>query len=184
MSSLRGAKMKAVVQRVRTARVTVLGKVVSQIGSGLLVFLGVGRSDDSSDVSYIAKKVSTIRVFGESSGVIHSRHGKKTKKNEGASGKASSVKTGQDRMDRSVIEVKGEVLVVSQFTLYGDCHKGRRPSFIDAAPPDLAKSLYMEFIAWLRAEGLSVETGVFQADMDVQLVNDGPVTILLDSKRP
>ena len=158
--------MKAVVQRVRTARVTVLGKVVGEIGSGLLVFLGVGRSDDSSDVNYIAKKVSTLRVFGE------------------ASGKASLVKTRQGHMDRSVIEVKGEVLVVSQFTLYGDCHKGRRPSFVNAAPPDLAKSLYLEFIEWLRAEGLSVETGVFQADMDVQLVNDGPVTILLDSKGP
>ena len=157
--------MKAVVQRVRTARVTVLGKVVGEIGSGLLVFLGVGRSDDSSDVNYIAKKVSTLRVFGE------------------ASSKASLVKIRQGHMDRSVIEVKGEVLVVSQFTLYGDCHKGRRPSFVNAAPPDLAKSLYLEFIEWLRAEGLSVETGVFQEDMDVQLVNDGPVTILLDSKR-
>ena len=175
--------MKAVVQRVRTARVTVLGKVVGQIGSGLLVFLGVGRSDDSSDVGYIAKKVSTIRVFRESSDVVYNRHGKKTEKKSWSSGETSLVKTGQGRMGRSVIEVKGEVLVVSQFTLYGDCHKGRRPSFIDAAPPGLAKSLYMEFIAWLRAEGLSVETGVFQEDMDVQLVNDGPVTILLDSKR-
>jgi len=176
--------MKAVVQRVRTARVMALDKVVAEIGSGLLVFFGVGRNDNSSDVHYIAKKVSTIRVFEESPDVIHNGYEKKIEKNKRASDKDPLVKTGQGRMGRSVIEVKGEVLVVSQFTLYGDCRKGRRPSFVNAAPPALAKSLYMEFIAWLQAEGLSVKAGVFQAAMDVQLINDGPVTILLDSERP
>jgi len=177
--------MKAVVQRVRTARVIVLGEVVSEIGSGLLVFLGVGRNDSSSDVRYIARKISTIRIFEESPGdVMSSGHEKKIKKNKKASSKDSSMKTGRGRMSQSVVEAKGEVLVVSQFTLYGDCHKGRRPSFIDAAPSSVAKSLYAEVIAWLRAENLPVKTGVFQADMDIQLVNDGPVTILLDSERP
>ena len=150
-------------QRVSEARVTVdpstsLGAsaVVGAIGRGLVVFLGIGRDDGPQDVTYVAGKIRDIRIF------------------EGEGGK---------NMDRSVTDVGGSVLVVSQFTLYGDIRKGRRPAFDAAAPPEEARALYESVVRELRAAQLPVATGEFQAMMHVELVNDGPVTILIDSKR-
>ncbi len=147
--------MRAVVQRVASASVTVDGKLISEIGKGLLIFHGVAHEDTSADLDYLTNKVANLRVFEDDEG----------------------------RMNRSLLEVGGEALVVSQFTLYGDCRKGRRPSFIDAAPPDKAEALYQQFIRALSNTGISVRSGIFQAMMDVELVNDGPVTILLDSSK-
>ena len=147
--------MRAVVQRVTSARVRVGDRVTGEIGAGLLVLLGVGREDAAADVAYTARKIRDLRVF------------------DGADGRP---------MDRSVHEVAGAVLVVSQFTLYGDVRKGRRPSFDTAARPETARALYEEVVRELRATGLHVETGEFQAMMHVELVNDGPVTILIDSR--
>jgi len=147
--------MRAVVQRVRRASVTVEGRTVGAIGQGLLVLLGVGREDTERDADYVAAKIRDLRLFADADG----------------------------RMNRSVAEIGGAVLVVSQFTLYGDCRKGRRPSFIDAAPPDKAEEFYQQFIRALSNTGISVRAGIFQAMMDVELVNDGPVTILLDSSK-
>ena len=147
--------MRAVVQRVASASVTVDGKLISEIGKGLLIFHGVAHGDNSADLDYLTNKVANLRVFEDDEG----------------------------RMNRSLLEIGGEALVVSQFTLYGDCRKGRRPSFIDAAPPDKAKALYRQFIQALSNTGISVKEGIFQAMMDVKLVNDGPVTILLDSSK-
>ena len=148
--------MRAVVQRVSSARVLVDGRVVGEIGRGLLVLLGVGRDDTPADVVYAAAKVRELRVF------------------EGADGKP---------MDQPVTAVGGAILVVSQFTLYGDVRRGRRPSFDAAAAPAGARELYEAFVRELRTAGLSVSTGEFQAMMQVELVNDGPVTILVDSRR-
>jgi D-aminoacyl-tRNA deacylase len=147
--------MRAVVQRVSEARVRVDSAIVGEIGHGLLVFLGVTGQDSAADVTYIATKIRELRIFADDQG----------------------------RMNRSLQETNGAVLLVSQFTLYGDARKGRRPSFIDAAPPVVAKALYEEVIRELRDAGVAVQTGVFQADMQVELVNDGPVTMLLDSGR-
>jgi D-tyrosyl-tRNA(Tyr) deacylase len=148
--------VRAVVQRVTGARVRVGDRVTGEIAHGLLVLLGVGKDDGADDVKYIAGKIRDIRVF------------------DGEQGKG---------MDRSVADIEGSVLVVSQFTLYGDVRKGRRPSFDAAAPPEVARALYMDLVRQLRASGLPVATGEFQAMMHVELVNDGPVTILIDSKR-
>jgi D-tyrosyl-tRNA(Tyr) deacylase len=148
--------VRAVVQRVTSARVRVGGRVAGEVGRGLLVFLGIGRADTLDDVKYVVGKIRDLRVF------------------EGADGKP---------MDRSVADVGGAVLAVSQFTLYGDIRKGRRPAFDAAAAPDVARALYDEFVRELRATQLPVATGEFQAMMQVELVNDGPVTILVDSKR-
>jgi D-aminoacyl-tRNA deacylase len=148
--------VRAVVQRVTEARVRVGERVAGEIGQGLLVLLAVGNDDGPEDVRYVAGKIRDIRVFA------------------GEQGKG---------MDRSVAEIGGAVLVVSQFTLYGDVRKGRRPSFDSAAPPERAKALYEDVVAELRATGLPVGTGEFQAMMHVELVNDGPVTILIDSRR-
>src|SRR5580765_2073325 len=150
--------MRAVVQRVSSAAVTVDDRTVGEIGHGLLVLVGVEREDGPADTEYIAGKIRGLRVFedpGDSSG----------------------------HMNRSVQEVGGSVLVVSQFTLAGDCRKGRRPSFDQAAAPDLAKPLYEDVVRALQADGLRVATGEFQAMMKVSLVNDGPITLLLDSRR-
>jgi D-tyrosyl-tRNA(Tyr) deacylase len=147
--------MRAVVQRVASASVTVDGAIVGRIGPGLLVFVGVFRTDGPADAGYLANKISDLRIFPDEQG----------------------------RMNRSVLEAGGALLVVPQFTLVADCRKGRRPSFDDAAPPPLAEALYQEVIRTLRARGATVEAGVFQAHMHVQLVNDGPVTMLLDSSR-
>jgi D-tyrosyl-tRNA(Tyr) deacylase len=147
--------VRAVVQRVKHASVTVEGRVTGRIGAGLLVFAGVAGDDGPADVDYIAGKLRDLRIFPD-------EHG---------------------RMNRSVVESGGALLVVSQFTLHADCRKGRRPSFDAAAPAPLAEALYESLIAALRASGLAVETGVFQAHMEVDLSNDGPVTMLLDSRR-
>lgn len=142
-------------QRVRSARVTVDGEVAAKIGAGLLAFVGVAAGDGPSDVDYTATKIRELRIFPDDEG----------------------------RMNRSVAEAGGAVLVVSQFTLHGDCRKGRRPSFDGAAPGPVARALYDEVVRQLRESGLPVETGVFQAHMAVELVNDGPVTLLLDSRK-
>ena len=147
--------MRAVVQRVGRASVTVEGTVTGQIGSGLLVFVGIASDDGPADVEYIVNKTRELRIFPD-------EHG---------------------RMNRSVVESGGAVLVVSQFTLHGDFRKGQRPSFDGAAPGPLARALYDDVVRRLRDSGLEVGTGVFQADMNVELVNDGPVTLLLDSRR-
>ncbi len=147
--------MKVVLQRVGSAHVRVDDAEVGRIGPGLLVFVGVGKEDGSEDVDYMVGKIRNLRIFED----------------------------GDGRMNRSVVEVGGELLIVSQFTLYGDCRRGRRPSFDSAAPPDQARDLYDQLVNTLRASGLKVEAGRFQAMMDVELVNDGPVTILLDSKK-
>lgn len=148
--------MRAVVQRVREARVEVDGRVTGAIGPGLLVLLGVGHDDGPADVRYVTGKLRTLRIF------------------EGAGADPRP-------MDRSVEQIRGGVLVVSQFTLYGDVRKGRRPSFDKAADPARARGLYEDLVRELQAAGLMVATGEFQAMMQVHLVNDGPVTILLDS---
>lgn len=152
--------MRAVIQRVRSARVTVGDRVVGAIRQGLLVLLGVEVGDDVNDVEYMAAKIRDLRIFED----------------EGD-------ETGRKRMNRSVVDIGGQVLVVSQFTLAGDVRNGRRPSFITAAPPDLARALYEDVVRRLRASGLHVETGEFQAMMLVTLENDGPVTILVDSRK-
>ena len=148
--------MRAVLQRVSEARVRVGERVTGEIGHGLLVLIGIGKDDTSEDVRYIAGKIRDARLF------------------EGEGGKA---------MDRSVLDTGGAVLVVSQFTLYGDMRKGRRPSFDAAAAPASARSLYEDLVRELRAVPLPVATGEFQAMMRVELVNDGPVTVLIDSAR-
>ena len=148
--------MRAVVQRVSSARVLVDGRVTGEIGRGLLVLLGVAGDDTAADVAYTAAKVRELRVF------------------EGAEGKP---------MDQAVAAVGGAVLVVSQFTLYGDVRRGRRPSFDAAAAPADARELYEAFVRELRSAGLPISTGEFQAMMQVELVNDGPVTILVDSRK-
>ena len=148
--------MRAVIQRVTSARVRVGERVTGEIARGLLVLLGVGRGDSMADVQYVAGKIRDLRLF------------------ESDAGKP---------MDRSVTDIGGAVLVVSQFTLYGDIRKGRRPSFDDAAPPDVARATYEAVVRELRSTGLVVATGEFQAMMQVELVNDGPVTVLVDSRR-
>jgi D-tyrosyl-tRNA(Tyr) deacylase len=156
--------MRAVVQRVSRARVTVNGEIQSEvtgeIGLGLLVLLGVGAGDTRADADYLAEKVIGLRIFEDAGGPL------KIKK-----------------MNLSVAEVGGAVLVVSQFTLYGDVRRGKRPSFDAAAPPEQARELYEYFVEKIRAAGLRSETGCFQETMQVELVNEGPVTILLDSAK-
>ncbi len=147
--------MRAVVQRVSSARVTVDGEVVGEIGQGMCVLLGVAGEDTSDDVAYMTNKLVGLRIFEDDDG----------------------------KMNRSLAETGGAMLVVSQFTLFGDCRKGRRPSFITAAPPELADSLYQAFVEAVRGQGTPVETGRFQAMMEVALVNDGPVTLLIDSRK-
>jgi D-tyrosyl-tRNA(Tyr) deacylase len=147
--------MRAVVQRVRNAKVTVDGKVVGEIGLGLLVLLGVAQTDSEQDADYLADKIAGLRVFEDADG----------------------------KMNLAVADVRGAVLAVSQFTLYGDVRRGKRPSFDAAARPELAKKLYDYFCGRMRALGLRCEEGVFQAMMDVELWNAGPVTILLDSSK-
>ncbi len=147
--------MRAVLQRVSSARVEVAGKTVGEIGRGLLVLLGVEQGDGEPDIRYLAEKIAQLRIFEDQAG----------------------------KMNLSVEEIGGQLLVVSQFTLLADCRKGRRPGFSRAAAPALADDYYLKFVDLLRRRGLTVATGQFQASMDVHLVNEGPVTILLDSHK-
>jgi D-tyrosyl-tRNA(Tyr) deacylase len=147
--------MRAVVQRVSRARVTVEGRATGEIGSGLMILLGVGREDTSAVAASMAEKIANLRIFEDDQG----------------------------KMNRSLLDVRGAALVVSQFTLYGDARGQRRPSFISAAPPEKAKALYEKFSEAMQALGIIVATGIFQAMMSVELVNEGPVTILLDSDK-
>lgn len=147
--------MRAVLQRVKEARVRVDGEVVGEVGAGLLVLLGCGEGDGEEDLRYVLEKMIHLRIFPDDEG----------------------------RMNLSLLDVGGALLVVSQFTLYADTRRGRRPSFVDAMKPDAAEALYERFVEEARARGVQVETGVFGAMMDVELVNHGPVTILLESPR-
>jgi len=147
--------MRIVLQRVKRARVDVAGETVGSIGIGLVIFLGVTQADNPVDAEYLADKVIHLRVFADQAG----------------------------RMNRSLVETGGALLVVSQFTLYGDSRKGRRPSFDQAAGPEQARALYEHFIQRLKFSNIAVETGIFQAEMEIHLINDGPVTFILDSKR-
>lgn len=147
--------MRAVVQRVKEAAVHVEGALAGRIGPGLLVLLGVGSGDTRADAAYVADKVVQLRIFGDDAG----------------------------QMNRSALDVGAEILAVSQFTLYGDVRRGRRPGFIDAAPAGEARELYQVFVDAVRATGLVTAEGVFQAVMDVSLINHGPVTILIDSRK-
>ncbi|MGE0041202.1 MAG: D-aminoacyl-tRNA deacylase [Vicinamibacterales bacterium] len=152
--------MRAVLQRVSSARVVVDDHIVGAIGPGLMVLVGVEDGDGPADVSFIAGKIRDLRIFEDDGGA-----------------------DGRPRMNRSVVDIGGQVLVVSQFTLVADVKNGRRPSFVGAAPPEIARALYESVVRELREAGLVVETGQFQATMQVALVNEGPVTILLDSRR-
>ena len=147
--------MRAVVQRVKKAGVEINTRITAAIGQGLVIFLGICSSDTQKDLSWMADKIIHLRIFADEQG----------------------------KMNNSLADIKGEMLIVSQFTLYGDCRKGRRPGFSAAAPPEIAKPLYTEFIAEVRAQGIHVATGTFAADMTVTLINDGPVTLLLDSEK-
>ena len=147
--------MRAVIQRVAAASVTIEGKEHSRIGPGILVLLGVEKEDTPEDAQLLARRITELRIFEDDAG----------------------------KMNRSIVETGGQILAVSQFTLLGDCRKGRRPSFDAAAPPDAARALYEKFVDEIRALGISVSTGVFQAMMDVELINQGPVTFILDSRK-
>ena len=147
--------MRAVIQRVSRARVRVDGQTTGEIGPGLLILLGVGQGDTSSEVDSLLDKIINLRIFEDAGG----------------------------KMNLSLLETGGQLMVISQFTLYADCRKGRRPSFTDAAPPGEAEKLYDYFVDAARKRGLQVATGIFQALMEVELVNSGPVTILLDSSK-
>ena len=147
--------MKALLQRVTRASVSVAGEVVGRIGQGLVIFVGVASGDTEKDVNYLAQKIVNLRIFADDEG----------------------------RFNLSALDIKGELLVVSQFTLLADTRKGRRPSFVEAAPPAQAEELFERFVEQARATGLKVETGRFQQYMQVEIHNDGPVTILLDSRQ-
>ncbi|HEX4997259.1 MAG TPA: D-aminoacyl-tRNA deacylase [Terriglobia bacterium] len=146
--------MKAVIQRVSAARVVIAGSEHARIGSGMVILLGVEKDDTADDAAWLARKAVELRMFEDDAG----------------------------KMNRSIEETRGEVLAVSQFTLLGDCRKGRRPSFDRAAPPDSARGLYEQFVTALRERGARVSTGVFQAMMNVELTNSGPVTFILDTR--
>ncbi len=146
--------MRALLQRVTEARVTVDHAITGEIGPGLLVFLGISKLDTAADAEFVAQKILNLRIFEDQDG----------------------------KMNRSILDTGGGILAVSQFTLYGDCRKGRRPSFDEAAPAEQARVIYEHFVAVLRRSDLRVETGVFQAQMAVSLVNDGPVTLLVESR--
>jgi len=146
--------VKALVQRVSTAKVNIAGDVIGEIGPGLLAFIGVAVGDEKADSDYLINKIVNLRIFADA----------------------------DSKFNLSLLDVKGELMLISQFTLMADTRKGRRPSFTDAAPPDIAEANFNEFVAEAKKTGIKVETGKFQAHMHVELVNDGPVTIMLDSR--
>lgn len=146
--------MRALIQRVKRASVTINSQIIGKINEGLLIFLGVGEDDTEKQVQYLVEKCTGLRIFTDE----------------------------QDKMNLSVKDIKGEILIVSQFTLYGDCKKGKRPSFVRAARPETAIPLYESFIAHCKNTGLNIQTGEFGADMQIELINDGPVTIWLDTE--
>ncbi|MDW7674511.1 MAG: D-aminoacyl-tRNA deacylase [Bacillota bacterium] len=147
--------MRVVVQRVKRGQVTVAGEIVGKIEQGLVVLLGIGKNDSDEDANYLADKIANLRIFPDHEG----------------------------KLNLSIIDKGFHLLAISQFTLFGDCRRGRRPSFTDAMKPEEANQLYIKFVEHLRKLGIEVSTGQFQADMDVELVNQGPVTMLLDSKK-
>ncbi|MEN1759235.1 D-aminoacyl-tRNA deacylase [Anoxynatronum sibiricum] len=147
--------MRAVVQRVRSAKVTVENQITGEIQQGLLIYVGVEKNDTEEDVNYMVEKIIHLRIFEDQDG----------------------------KMNRSLMDEAGEILCISQFTLLGDCRKGRRPSFSEAKPPTEADALYCQFVEMCRDKGIHTQTGVFQAHMEVESVNDGPVTMLVDSKK-
>lgn len=147
--------MRAVVQRVKEASCKVDGKTVGKIEKGILLFLGIGKGDEDKDLKYLVDKVLGLRIFSDDEG----------------------------KMNLSLEDVEGEILIISQFTLYGDARKGKRPSFSNSSSPEIGEAYYKQFIEEVRSRGIKAETGVFGADMDIQLINDGPVTILLDSEK-
>ena len=147
--------MRAVVQRVKNASVRIDGEICGQINQGLLVFLGVSKEDTETDITYISDKITGLRIFEDEN----------------------------EKMNNSIMDINGEILVISQFTLYGDCRKGRRPSFDGAMRPPEAEAMYEKFVEYIKKSGLKTETGRFGADMKVELLNDGPVTIILDSSK-
>lgn len=149
------AEMRAVVQRVTKASVSVDNQIVGKISSGIVVLLGVGKDDTLEDAKYLAEKIVNLRIFED----------------------------GDGKMNLSLLDVKGEALIISQFTLYGDCRRGRRPSYSDSASPDIANELYEKFVELVKGYNVHVETGIFAAHMLVEIHNDGPVTLLLDSKK-
>ena len=146
--------MRAIIQRVKSSSVAVGDELIGEIGKGLLVLLGIAESDKSDDAKYLADKIVNLRIFED----------------------------GDHKLNRSLIDMGGDMLVVSQFTLLGDCKKGRRPSFIKAAPPELANELYRQFVEHVRQKDVTVKTGRFQTKMEVSLINDGPVTLIVESK--
>ena len=146
--------MRAVIQRVKKSSVSINNEIIAEIGPGLLVLLGVAKGDDTGGAEYLADKITNLRIFEDEN----------------------------SKMNRSLLETGGEMLVVSQFTLLGECRKGRRPSFVDAAGPDKANTLYEHFVNQVRRKGIQVKTGQFRAMMDVSLINDGPVTLIVESK--
>ncbi len=145
--------MRAVIQRVKKSSVSINNEIIGEIGPGLLVLLGVAKGDDTGNAEYLADKITNLRIFEDEN----------------------------NKMNRSLLETRGEMLVVSQFTLLGDCRKGRRPSFVNAAEPDKANNLYEHFVNQVRRNGIQVKTGQFRAMMDVSLINDGPVTLIVES---
>lgn len=147
--------MRGIVQRVSQASVSVDNKVVGEIGEGILLLLGIGKEDDEKDLDYLVEKILGLRIFQDEN----------------------------DKMNLSLLDIKGELLVISQFTLYGDARKGRRPSFTDSAHPDIAEKTYLQFVDKCINRGVKTEKGIFGADMDVSLINQGPVTIMIDSKK-
>lgn len=147
--------MRTVVQRVSRAQVSIENKIKGSIGKGLVVFVGISADDSEKDIQWLAEKIVHLRIFEDDAG----------------------------KMNTSLTDIEGEMLIISQFTLYGDCRKGRRPGFSGAAPPLMAEPYYLKFVQEVKNKGIQVATGTFQTDMQVELINDGPVTLLLDSEK-
>jgi D-tyrosyl-tRNA(Tyr) deacylase len=186
--------MRAIVQRVKNAQVSVNGGIIGRIGKGLLVYLGVGRDDDETDAVFIADKIVNLRIFADSEGKMNPVRDKASEMPDGRQGRPVSNRMNLSVKDTALQPLRqssgrvgsgqaGQILVISSFTLFGDCRKGRRPGFDLAAQPETAEKLYEKVVELVKAEGLEVQKGVFAAYMDVTAANDGPINFLLDSKR-